>query len=197
MRKAWIVAIAIALAGCGRGEDDSKRAASLEVYGHLPQFALTDQSGKTFGSEQLAGQVAIINFIFTRCPTVCPTFSLKFLGIQKSLGDAPIQYVSISVDPTHDTPEVLAKYAADLGATARWKFLTGDPELITKTAETGLKLALERRGRLEDGTPDIVHASHFVLVDSQGRLRGYYDSDVKDRRQALAQDARALAAATD
>ena len=181
---------------CRGGDDASKRAASLELLGQVPSFSLTDQSGKPFGDGDLVGKVVIANFVFTRCPTVCPVFTRKFRALIESLDDVePMLFVSISVDPTHDTSEVLEAYAAKHDADpSRWKFLTGDPEAIKATAEDGLKLAMERSGTLPDGTPDIVHATHFVLIDQQGRIRGYYDSDEKERRTAIAADARALAA---
>ena len=199
-RTTLVVALAVATTtigsgGCGSKDDDRKRVRALEILGQAPSFSLTDQTGTPFTAADLLGKVTIINFIFTRCPTVCPIFTRRFQRIVHSLDHVkPIQFVSISVDPAHDTSKVLADYAAKHNADpARWKFLTGDPEAIRLTAENGLKLVLERSGTLADGTPDIVHDTHFVLIDKQGNIRGYYDSGEKTRREALLLDAKALA----
>ncbi len=199
-RTAFVATLAVATTivgsgGCGSKDDDGKRIRALEFLGQAPSFSLIDQTATRFTTADLLGKVTIINFIFTRCPTVCPIFTRRFQRIIHSLDNVkPIQFVSISVDPEHDTSTVLADYANEHNADpARWKFLTGDPEAIRLTAEKGLKLVLERSGTLADGTPDIVHATHFVLIDKQGNIRGYYDSGEKARREALILDAKALA----
>src|SRR5688500_10551832 len=105
-----------------------------------------------------------------------------------------IQLASISVDPAHDTPAVLAAFAARYHADpARWRFLTGDPTAVRAAVEDGFKVAVEDRGELEGGAPDIVHGGHFLLVDADLTIRGYYDSGDAGRLDALVADARHLA----
>lgn len=164
--------------------------AKLPILGELPAFSLTDQHGRTFGTEQLAGKVWIANFIFTRCPTVCPVFTRTLAGVQDRMRHvAPaIRLVSFSVDPDHDTPEVLAEYARKHRASPRmWTFLTGAPEDIRRTVRDGLKVALEDQGMVGD-VPDILHGTHFVLVDQRSRIRGYYASDDPERVGQMVQD---------
>jgi len=150
------------------------------VLGTLPPFELADQSGAAFGSEQLQGNVWIANFIFTRCPTVCPLFSQRMAGVQKQtrqLGMS-LRLVSFSVDPDYDTPEVLEEYAKKFSANPyRWKFLTGAPEQVRATVRDGLKISMENQGMSGDDVPDIIHGTHFVLIDQSLRIRGYYASD--------------------
>lgn len=197
MRADSVIALACAAAAAAAGCKDTaaERAASLEVLGEIPDFALTDHTGAALTRADLAGDVVVANFIFTRCPTVCPVFTMKMQRLTERLVDARgLRFVSFSVDPEHDTPAVLAAYAAEHGADpSRWRFVTGDPEALRATVEDGLKMAMERRGQLPGGAPDIVHATHFVLLDRQGRIRGYYDSSVRERIDALIADARALA----
>jgi len=149
------------------------------VLGTLPPFELTDQQGQPFGTTELSGHVWIANFIFTRCPTVCPLFTQRMAGIQKrtrQLG-MHLRLVSFSVDPDYDTPEVLEAYAERFAANPyKWKFLTGDYERIRVTVRDGLKVAMQRAGQTGD-VPDIIHGTHFVLLDQRGRIRGYYASD--------------------
>lgn len=171
----------------------SQRAPDLEVYGTLPAFELTDQKGRTVTTDDLRGTVVVANFIFTRCPTVCPTFSMKMKRLAEKLEDTGVRFVSFSVDPAYDTPEILAAFAAKFDADPeRWRFLTGDPEVIKETVEDGMAIAMDEQGTLPSGAPDIVHGTHFVLIDRDGRIRGYYNSDDLERIELLAEHARGL-----
>ena len=165
-------------------------------FGQVPSFALTDQHGKTVTDKELRGAPWIANFVFTRCPTACPMLTAKFAALQQQLGaDAGVRYVSISVDPEHDTPAVLAAYAEKFGADpARWWFLTGSLETIEKTVVTGFKIHMgEPKPNASDPTLiDIMHGEHFVLVDGAGGIRGYYRAEEAELEE-LATDARALA----
>ncbi len=169
--------------------------ASLPVHGKLPPFSFTDQTGAVYGDAQMRGRVAIVSFIFTRCPTVCPVVSMKMKNLAEvTAGEPGIQLVSFSVDPAYDTPPVLAEFAAKFGADpARWRFLTGEPALIRSAVEGSLKIAMDAQGVLDNGAPDIVHGTHLVLLDAQLRIRGYYDYSDERRIAELVRDATALA----
>lgn len=170
------------LAGC--------RAAEPPVLSTLPAFELTDATGKPFGTKQLAGRPWAANFIFTRCPTICPAFTAKMADVQRAVKEsgADAHLVSFSVDPVYDTPERLAAYAAKHGADpSRWTFLTGDPEAVRVAVVEGLKIAANPI-KPDDDPADIFHGSHFVLVDGEGRIRGYYDSNDADATRRLLAD---------
>lgn len=167
----------------------------LEVFGTLPHFSLRDHTGQVVSNSELAGKVLIVNFIFTRCPTICPLFTLKMRKVQDDTVDVAgdLKLLSFSVDPEYDTPEVLARYAAGHGVDdSRWRLLTGSVEDIRRIATGGLALALDRLGEGPGGVPDILHAEHFVLIDRQGQIRGYYDSNDITRVDKLMRDARRL-----
>ncbi|HEY0708319.1 MAG TPA: SCO family protein [Polyangia bacterium] len=161
----------------------------LPVISELPSFSLTDQDGRPFGKAELAGKVWLAGFIFTRCPTICPALTATMARIQhRARGIEPqFRLVSISVDPTHDTPQRLTEFAAKHKASPRmWRFLTGPLDEVRTTVVDGLKIAMGDVAAVE-GEQDfesIMHGTHFVLVDQQGRIRGYYpstDADVVDR----------------
>jgi protein SCO1 len=161
-------------------------ATSLPVLAQLPDFRLLERSGKTLGLADLKGKVWIGDFIFTRCPGPCPRMSSRMASLQRDMrGEDGLRLVSISVDPEFDTQEVLARYAAQYQAEAgRWFFLTGDQKEIHHLAKSGFLV-----GGVDDVT---LHTTRFVLIDRQGRVRGYYSSsDEKDLRK-LRNDARAL-----
>lgn len=98
----------------------------VRVLGTLPEFALMDQRGERFGSEQLHDKAWIATFIFTRCGATCPAQTARFGQLQNELRDHPswpdIHLVSVTVDPNYDTPGVLQAYAQDAGADQRlWR----------------------------------------------------------------------------
>lgn len=168
----------------------------LDDYGAMPAFSFRDQTGAAITEDWLRGRVTVVDFIFTRCDTICPalTFQMARLSEQtKDLGDR-VRFVSFSVDPEHDTPEVLAAYAAKNHADpARWRFVTGDYRPIEELIEGALMSAMDPAGTTESGAPDIRHGGHFLLIDPDLRIRGIYDSTEESRMKALARDARRLA----
>jgi protein SCO1/2 len=170
---------------------------ALPDLGRVPLFHLTDQRGAPFAESKLGGRVWVANFIFTRCPDVCPLFTEKMAKVGEQLADyGNVHLVSFSVDPEYDTPERLAEYArAHHAESRRWAFLTGKAEDLQRTVVDGFKISLTREGKPDAGASfnRIVHGVHFVLVDQQGVIRGYYDSNDPARVQALVRDARRLA----
>ena len=180
----------VALALCSMlGACESDEPPPPPTLLNVPSFALTRQDGASFGTSQLRGRVWIANFIFTRCPTICPLLTSQMKGLTEQLDDTAVRFVSFSVDPAHDTPAVLARYAADHSAdTGRWAFVTGDSEAIEEIVVRGLKMYMGDR----DESGNILHGSHFVLVDRSGAIRGYYSSNpegledlVRDTRQLV------------
>lgn len=164
----------------------------LPVLATVPAFELTDSKGQRFGTDELRGKIWIANFIFTRCPTMCPEFTAKMARIQqrsRSLGDS-LHLVSFTVDPEFDDPAVLEAYAhAHHANPIRWSFLTGPLEAVKKTVVEGLKVAMGREDPNPEAFTSIFHGSYFVLVDGAGRIRGYYDSNQADAIDHVLRDA--------
>jgi len=171
------------------------RQEPLQRLGRLPAFSFTRQDGQPFGLKQLEGRPWVANFIFTRCPTICPVFTRKMAGVQQQTAELDgLVLVSFSVDPKYDTPERLTAYAAKHGADpARWSFLTGEYEQLKDTIVGGFKIAMGREeGGDENDIARIFHGSHFVLVDRTGEIRGYYNSEHDDDVERLVRDAARL-----
>ena len=155
----------------------------------VPTFTLTDQTGQSFGSESLKGRVWIADFIFTSCAGSCPQMTEKMAVLQRRL-PAEIQFVSISVDPSRDSPPILAEYARRFGAQdQRWHFLTGSQTVITPLVAQGFRLSIAEGGSPEE---PITHSIRFVLIGRDGTIRGYYDSTDPKTVEQLKQDAVAL-----
>jgi cytochrome oxidase Cu insertion factor (SCO1/SenC/PrrC family) len=167
------------------------------VYWELPAFSLVDQHGRTLGSAELAGSPWIADFIFTRCAGTCPGMTARMARLQSKV-PAGTRLVSITVDPAHDTTEVLGRYAATFEAGAAWHFLTGPRESLYALAVDGFKLqamevpAEQQKAGVGDGP--FLHSSKFALVDGIGRVRGYYDSTDPDALDRLVDDTSRLAA---
>lgn len=191
-------ALGVALAGAAALAAWPRTPPPPPVLGSLPPFALTGEAGQRVGLDDLRGQVFAASFIFTRCTTICPVIVGKLEKLQAATSDLgpAFRLVSFSVDPEHDTPEVLARFARDHRADPRrWAFLTGEYEALQRTVVGGFKEVMERGA---DRSPEsILHGSHVVLVDGAGRIRGYYDAAEADCVERVARDARALVAAAD
>jgi protein SCO1 len=171
--------VAFGLAGCAAH-------ASLPSYEPVPEFSLTDQSGARFDSgSALLGHVWIADFMFTDCPGPCPRMSKQMSEVQAALKDTDARMISLTVDPEHDTPPVLAKYAAFYSARPGvWFFLTGDVATLRHLDRDVFKL-----GDI-DGTLD--HSTRFVLVDRKSQVRGFYLSSDDDAIPHVISDAKAL-----
>jgi protein SCO1/2 len=186
----WSVLVVAMLGVIGTGLLAKFRPDPLPVYYDAPAFALTDQDGKPFGRDDLRGKVWVADFIFTTCPGACPKMTMKMSGLQKAVPARDVHFVSFTVDPDRDTPEVLKRYGQGFDADpARWHFLTGEKSKLFDTA-AGLKLTAAPAGQFG---PEIVHAEKFLLVDGSGRVRGVYNSGDEQELKKLAADASLLA----
>lgn len=163
------------------------------IYATIPPFSFVDQYGEPFTEGDVDGKIVIADFFFTRCTTICPRMSINMQQLQLKLNDdayKDVVFLSHTVDPEHDTPQVLDAYARKLQADpARWKFLTGNAVDIYRMGNTGYLLSA-----LEDSTSaeQFVHDGRFVLVDKQRHIRGYYDGTVAAGMNALAADLKML-----
>jgi protein SCO1/2 len=140
---------------------------------YIPDFTLMDQNNQIRGKKEMSGKITIVDFFFTSCPSICPIMSTELERVDDAFrNDDEIQIFSISIDPEYDTPEVLFEYAERHMATpGKWFFLTGDKSLIYDLARCGFILpTIDGEGQPEE----FVHSDKFVLIDGQGRIRGYY-----------------------
>lgn len=169
----------------------------LPDLGTVPAFSLVDDQGQTFTEEALRGHPTIVNFVFTRCDTICPVISAKMERLQEKLLDRraePIKLLSISVDPAYDTPERLAAYAQRFHALpAKWRFLTGPVDQVRALVEGPFMNSMINEGLTPSGAPAISHNGYFALVDGDLRIRGVYDSNDIAKLDELLRHARYLA----
>lgn len=169
----------------------------LPDLGTVPAFALVDHEGEPFTEAALRGHPTIVDFVFTRCDTICPVVSMKMQRLQERLADRKaesIKLLSITVDPAHDTPAKLAAYAARYAARPdKWKFVTGPVDAIRALVEGPFMSSMVDEGVTASGAPAISHSGYFVLVDGDLTIRGVYDSSEIQKLDDLLRHARHLA----
>jgi protein SCO1/2 len=158
--------------GAGHQTSKSPDGGRLPTIGPAPAFALTTQDGARLALPDLRGKVVAVTFIYATCPATCPLLTAKMAGLQKRLGPEfgdRVFFVSITVDPERDTPEVLRHYARTHGAeSAGWAFLTGSQGEVWEVARRyGVFYAKQERG-------DVDHTFLTSLVDQRGMLRVQY-----------------------
>lgn len=159
---------------------------------HISDFHLTDQDGGTVSLNTVKGRVLLVDFFFTTCGSICPKMSTQMVRVQDAFRtDDRVMLLSHSVTPEIDSTATLKAYAERYGVDhARWRLLTGDRKQIYALARTSYFAALDHG---DGGMQDFVHTENFVLVDPQGRLRGFYDgTSTKEVDQAIRDIAKLL-----
>ncbi|MEZ4793544.1 MAG: SCO family protein [Gelidibacter sp.] len=160
-----------------KGKSDSNLV-YIEINGvpkKIPSFSFTDQNGNTITNKDYQGKVYIVEFFFTTCPTICPRMSSNLVQIQNVFdGFDNFGVASFTINPEHDTPEVLRAYAKQYGITnPNWHLMTGDQGLIYKLANEGFNLYTAKDGEVEGG---FEHSGNFALIDKNGYIRSRKDA---------------------
>ena len=147
--------------------------------GWLKEFELIERSGRTVRSQDLRGEPYIACFFFSTCPGSCTRQSNQMQLLQSKFKGKPIKFVSITVDPEIDTPEVLTEYADKFQASDRWLFLTGSLDYIMRVGAEKFFLGhVEKRG----------HPDQFCLVNAEGDIVGSYAwQELVERELLMAQ----------
>jgi protein SCO1/2 len=172
MRAAAII-LAATLAGSTPALPDvAPDNSGLPVIGQAPDFVLRAQDGTQVTLAQFRGKAVALNFIFASCSSTCPILTAKMATVQDGLGDdfgSRVVFVSITVDPEHDSPDVLRNYAETFGANLTgWKFLTGSPNAI-QTIERGYGVFAARAP-----LGDVDHTNLISVIDPRGMMRVQY-----------------------
>ncbi len=147
------------------------------VYDPIPLFAFTNQEGKMITNDFMAGKIAVVDFFFTNCTSICPMLSSQMSRLQHSVKsenlDNQVVFLSHTVDPKNDTPQVLKAYADRMEADySNWNFVTGNEEDIYWQAKEGYKLTAFPSDTAQGG---FFHTDQIALIDQEGKIRGYYD----------------------
>ncbi|MFN8484446.1 MAG: SCO family protein [Anaerolineae bacterium] len=165
-----------------------------------PGFAFTNQNGMVRTSEDYRGKITLYSFAYTGCGAGCPQTADGVAALRQRLSenkpqDIDVALVTVSVDPEHDTPEALARFAAKYPGDSAipWDFLTGEPMKTKYTVGGGFNVYYDKR---PDNPTALRFEPHFVLVDGWGIIRADYRTSQLDQSivmrdlQSLADEAR-------
>ncbi|MEM6883915.1 MAG: SCO family protein [Verrucomicrobiota bacterium] len=158
-------------------------AASETFTKDVPDFTLTNQNGDPFGLADLKGKYWVAAFVFSRCPGPCPMINANLAQLQKELPESPnLHFVSFSIDPNYDTPEVLTKYAKGFYADhSRWTFLTGDQDAIHDLSMNGFYSAvMETDPETAKDAGPFIHGTRIYIVDPAGVITAAYDGTTRE-----------------
>ena len=144
------------------------------VYHTISDFKLTDQNGHPVTLKTFENKIFVANFFYTKCPTVCNVMNRYVSDLDSIYAkNKLVNFVSITVDPEHDTPQVLKDYAKGFATTQKRFFLTGDSTAIFNLARKGFLV-----NALQAGKNEFIYSNKFILVDKDKRIRGYYTGAV-------------------
>ena len=167
----------------------------------IPPFEFINQDNQKVNNDYYQGKIYIANFMFTRCPSICKEMSDNIvLELQKELKEYNnVYYLSHSIDPNYDTPEILKEYAGryqnEYGVDlSKWNLVTGDKQEIYDIAKSYLTYASDSGG--DENHEGFAHSSALLLIDSEGRIRsgpiGSYDGTSLDDVKQLIKDVKIL-----
>jgi protein SCO1/2 len=160
-----------------------------ETDHHISDFTLINQLGDTIHLSDVEGQILIVDFFFTRCATICPLMTSNLKLVHDRLPEG-VRILSHSVTPQADSVSVLSAYADKYTASpSKWWFLTGEKDEVYRLARRSYFACLDEG---DGGYQDFVHTENVVLVDPEGRLRGFYDGTLEKEISQLYRDLEVL-----
>jgi protein SCO1 len=140
------------------------------IYHKLPDFNLVDQNNQPVSLKSFDNKIFVAGFFYTQCPSICDQVNSNLDSLVKGYAhNKMLHFVSITVDPMHDSPAVLKAYAGKQASSAKWQFLTGDTTTIYNLAAKGFLVNAAHAGNNQFVVDD-----KLVLIDADKRIRGYY-----------------------
>lgn len=160
------------------------------IYYTVPKFSFINQDSAVVSHHDYLGKIAVVDFFFSNCPSICPMLSAQMVRVQESIKKeglaSNVKFLSHTVDPDRDTPARLKEYADLIGADlSNWDFVTGKAEDIYYQAETGYMLSAFPSDSAEGG---FFHTDKIVLLDKQMHIRGLYEGTSTKSVDKLIQD---------
>ncbi len=149
-------------------------------YHKIGNFSFTNQNGKIITQKDYEGKIYVADFFFTTCGSICPKMTTNLTVVQKAILNNPkVMLLSHSVMPDVDDVSILKKYAIKNGVVdSKWNLVTGDKKDIYRMAR--LSYLAVKQGKPNE-MYDMVHTENFVLVDTKGQVRGFYDGTNLDK----------------
>lgn len=172
-------------------ESDSQPEGKDRKVATLRALAVIDERGRAITQNDFKGKITLVNFFFTQCSTVCPLLMQSVARVHGKVLERkwkqPVHFFSFSIQPEHDSPEILKDYAARRHLNLKdWSLLTGKAEVIERIGRSIFKADAS----LQNGTRDtsFTHTSNVYLVDGKLRIRGIYDISQSRQMELLSED---------
>ncbi len=155
-------------------------------------FNLINQNGANITSKDYENKIYVVDFFFTRCPSICPIMTNNMLKIQEEfIKNEDIMLLSMSVTPEIDSVEILKNYAIEKGVNdSKWNITTGSKKHIYELARKSYFAVVEQG---DGGLQDFIHTPNFILVDTKKQIRGIYDGTEENEISRLIEDIYVLA----
>jgi protein SCO1/2 len=159
------------------------------IFHTLPDFKLTDQNGKPVSLKTFDDKIFVVGFFYTHCPDVCKLMNKNISFLDSIYAkNKMVNFVSITVDPDHDSVETLKNYAKNFKPlSAKWLFLTGDTSSIYNLAHKGFLV-----NALRVNKDEFIYSDKLVLIDQNKRIRGYYTGASTDEVNRLDDEIKVL-----
>ena len=157
------------------------------VWHKIKNINFTNQLGKKVSLDDLHGKIIVVDFFFTRCPSICPALAKSMKRLQDSFrqNDSIVQFISISIDPEHDSVPQLRKFADRYNINHdTWWMVTGDKKEIYDFALNEIKANVADPGV----DTAFIHTPNFFLLDTNRIVRGYYDGLDSAKQGKLVRD---------
>ena len=157
----------------------------------VKDFNLTNQNGVKISSKDYENKVYVVDFFFTRCPSICPIMTDNMLLIQDEfINDDQIMLLSLSVTPEIDSVSVLKNYAIEKGINdLKWNITTGSKKHIYDLARKSYFAVVDQG---DGDLQDFIHTPNFILVDKKKQIRGIYDGTELNEVTRLIEDIHTL-----
>ncbi|NNC82693.1 MAG: SCO family protein [Flavobacteriales bacterium] len=163
------------------------------IWSTIPPFQFVDHQGQTLDRSYIDGHISVVDFFFTTCTTICPKMTRQMRTLVWELEEDyfdEVRFLSLTVDPEYDTPEVLMDYRKSMEITdKRWSMATGDKEEIYDLGVNGFRVTTQED---VDQQGNFLHSEKFILVDKEGHIRGYYDGTDPEEVRELEEDIKML-----
>lgn len=196
MKIFWLGLIAISTLSCQEkqlpymGRHEINQAGDT-IYHKVGDFKLLNQDSIWVGPDHFNNKIFVADFFFTSCPDICPVMKTQMLRVYEAYQNPElVGFLSHTIDPEYDTPEVLRDYADRLGITGdQWQFVTGPQEEVYRIAQKYYMVTAKDDPEAPRG---VIHSGAFILVDKNKRIRGIYDGTKPEKVDLLISDIKSL-----
>lgn len=177
-----------------------EKKSNLPVLGnpghHVAAFSFINQDGKTITNEDVKGKIYVVEYFFTTCKGICPRLNENLTHVYQAFrGNKNVLILSHTVDPLKDTVKAMKEYSLRFDADpSQWMFLTGDKKKLYDMARYSYLISAQDDTTGVSIDQDFIHDNHYVLVDRDGRVRGFYDGLKMDEVNKLIKDINSLLA---